>query len=35
MGIIKEGGTGRPHIEVLYKDIEYKGNIYDYVNIEK
>lgn len=35
MGLIKEGGTGRPHIEVLYKDIEYKGDKYTIMSVFK
>ena len=28
MGLIKEGNVGRPHIEVIYKYIEYNNNKY-------
>ena len=35
MGLIKEGGVGRPHIEVLYKDIEYNGSKYIVMSIFK
>lgn len=35
MGIIKEGSAGRPRIEVIYKDVEYKGYNYIIMSILK
>jgi hypothetical protein len=35
MGIIKEGGAGRPRVEVIYKDIDYNGLKYIILSILK
>lgn len=35
MGLIKEGSVGRPHVEVIYKDIELNGNKYTVLSILK
>ena len=35
MGLIKEGGTGRPRIEVIYKDIKYNDINYTIMSIFK